>query len=79
MIKTTAAELGVPILVLSQLNDQGRSRESRAIEQDANIFAVIEEDEDGHWINLKLTRDCRGGRIPITFRKEFRRDRERSS
>jgi replicative DNA helicase len=77
VIKTTAAELGVPVLVLSQLNDQGRSRESRAIEQDASIFAVIEEDEDGHWINLKLTRDCRGGRIPITFRKEVRQITER--
>lgn len=77
VIKTTAAELGVPIIVLSQLNDQGRSRESRAIEQDSNIFAVIEEDEDGHWLNLKLTRDCPGGRIPFTFRKELRQIGER--
>lgn len=79
VIKTTAAELGVPIIVLSQLNDHGRSRESRAIEQDSNIFAVIEEDDDGHWINLKLTRDCRGGRIPVTFRKEVRQFAERIS
>lgn len=76
-LKTTAGELGIPIIVLSQLNDNGRSRESRAIEQDANIFAVIEEEQpekDGplhHYINLKLTRDCRSGRIPITFHKEF--------
>jgi replicative DNA helicase len=77
VIKTTAAELGVPIIVLSQLNDQGRSRESRAIEQDSNIFAVIEEDEDGHWLNLKLTRDCRSGRIPFAFRKELRQIGER--
>lgn len=79
VIKTTAAELGVPIIVLSQLNDHGRSRESRAIEQDSNIFAVIEEDDGGHWINLKLTRDCRGGRIPVTFRKEVRQFAERIS
>ena len=45
-IKTTASELGIPIIVLAQLNDDGRSRESRAIEQDSNIFAVIEE-QDG--------------------------------
>jgi replicative DNA helicase len=70
-IKSVAAELQIPIIVLSQLNDNGRSRESRAIEQDCNIFAVIESDEDGHWINLKLTRDCQGGRIPVTFRKQF--------
>lgn len=35
-IKTTAAELKIPIIVLAQLNDDGRSRESRAIEQDSN-------------------------------------------
>jgi len=43
VFKTTAAELGIPIIVLSQLNEDGRSRESRAIEQDANLFIVIEE------------------------------------
>lgn len=43
VFKTTAAELGIPIIVLSQLNEEGRSRESRAIEQDANLFIVIEE------------------------------------
>ena len=41
-IKTTAAELGIPIIVLSQLNDDGRSRESRAIEQDSDIFAIVD-------------------------------------
>lgn len=78
-IKTTASELGIPIIVLSQLNENGRSRESRAIEQDCNIFAVIEQDDDGHWINLKYTRDCQGGRIPVTFRKEHVRFTERES
>jgi replicative DNA helicase len=75
-IKTTAGELGIPIIVLTQLNDDGRSRESRAIEQDSNIFAVIEEDQDGHYINLKYTRSCPRTRIPVTFRREFTRFEE---
>ena len=72
-IKTTAAELGIPIIVLAQLNDEGRSRESRAIEQDSNVFAIIEEQSGQHYINLKYTRSCPSTRIPVTFRKEFTR------
>ena len=72
-IKTTASELGIPIIVLSQLNENGRSRESRAIEQDSNIFAVIEERDGNCFINLKYTRDCPRGRIPVTFHREFTR------
>jgi hypothetical protein len=60
-------------LSLFSLNDDGRSRESRAIEQDSNIFAVIEEDQNGHYINLKYTRSCPRTRIPVTFRREFTR------
>jgi len=70
-VKTTAAELGIPIIVLSQLNDKGRSRESRAIEQDANIFAVIEEDDEGCFLNIRLARDCAKARIPLRFIREF--------
>ena len=72
-IKTTASELGIPIIVLAQLNDDGRSRESRAIEQDSNIFALIEEEDGRHYLNLKYTRSCPRLRIPLTFRKEYTR------
>ena len=72
-IKTTAAELEIPIIVLSQLNEQGRSRESRTLEQDANIFAVIEEIEFEHYLNIKYARDCARTKIPLTFRKEYTR------
>jgi replicative DNA helicase len=72
-IKTTASELGIPIIVLAQLNDYGRSRESRAIEQDSNIFAVIEEEGGRHYLHLKYTRSCPRARIPLTFRKEYTR------
>ena len=61
-IKTTSAELGIPIIVLAQLNDEGRSRESRAIEQNGQ-----------HYLNLKYTRSCPTMRISLTFRKEYAR------
>ena len=81
-IKTTAQELGIPIIVLCQLNDNGRSRESRAIEQDANIFIRIErpqkdgeEDksapEDHYDARIVLARDCARDTIPLIFHKEF--------
>jgi replicative DNA helicase len=40
-----ALELNVPVLALSQLNDQGRRRESRAIGQDADIVLKIDESQ----------------------------------
>jgi hypothetical protein len=36
-------------------NAFGRSYKSRAIEQDSNIFAVIEEQDGRHYLNLKYT------------------------
>lgn len=82
-IKTTAQELGIPIIVLCQLNDNGRARESRAIEQDANIFIKIErpqtkdgeEDKsappDQYNVRIVLARDCATATIPMVFNKEF--------
>jgi replicative DNA helicase len=72
-IKTTATALGIPIIVLAQLNDDGRSRESRAIEQDSIVFAILEENDGKHYLNLKYTRLCPSTRIRLTFRKEYTR------
>jgi replicative DNA helicase len=41
-LRLLAMELNVPIIVLSQLNEDGRSRESRALEQDATACWMIE-------------------------------------
>jgi replicative DNA helicase len=46
-IKKSALELGVPIIALSQLNDDGKLRESRAIGQDADNVEYLQKDEDG--------------------------------
>jgi replicative DNA helicase len=75
-IKSTAMELGIPIVVLAQLNDWGRSRESRAIEQDSDLFVVIEEDKDSldpedMFIRIKLGRGCPKTKIPVAFRGNY--------
>lgn len=84
-IKATAQELGIPIIVMAQLNDDGRARESRAIEQDANIFIKIvkaekgpgkddpEPDPNQYNICVVLARDCATATIPMIFQKEFTR------
>lgn len=83
-MKQIAGELGIPIMILSQINDDGRSRESRALENDANVFMVVEkeptnkeETEFDYFLHLKHTRDCPSGRIPITFKNEITKFTER--
>lgn len=45
-IKLMACELGVPVVVLSQLNDDGKLRESRAIGQDADAVWKLRYKEE---------------------------------
>lgn len=47
LLKVTAKENGVCIIALSQLNEAGELRESRAIEQDADLVLYVVDDEDG--------------------------------
>lgn len=73
-LKVAAGESKVLVYALSQLNDDGRLRESRAIEQDADgvVYVVA---KDGHhylWIS-KLRRGKRHGevsKIPNLLAKE---------
>jgi replicative DNA helicase len=45
--KRLAAELNCVVIGLSQLNDDGKLRESRAIGQDANAIIAVESPKDG--------------------------------
>jgi replicative DNA helicase len=79
-LKTLAKELGIVIIALTQLNSDGASRESRAIEHDCDLFLTISQDEsqDNHWfLNIKLARACPRASIPLSFRSEFLRFDER--
>lgn len=78
-IKQMAKELDVPVLALSQLNDDGKLRESRAIGMDADGVWNLqrhpreEGDEgsrDGEPISLRILKNRNGPRdvvVPLTF------------
>jgi replicative DNA helicase len=75
--KAMAMELDIPVLALSQLTDDGKLRESRAIGQIAD--GVWKLELDGDWVSdvqpIKLTvekcRDGATGFVNITFLKTF--------
>jgi len=79
-LKTLAKECGIVIIALTQLNADGASRESRAIEHDADLFLTIsqdEKDQSSWFLNIKLARACPRASIPLTFRSEYLRFDER--
>lgn len=66
-MKGIAKELSIPVVVLSQLNDDGKLRESRAIGQDAdNVWILKEEDnetaQDTYPVKLKIVKNRNGPR-----------------
>ena len=79
-IKLLAKELGIPIIALTQLNADGESRESRAIQHDCDLMLKIARDEENEhdwWLNIVLSRSTPTGRIPLSFRSEYLRFDER--
>ena len=76
-LKAIALELDITVLALSQLNDDGRMRESRAIAQDADSIWKLENDGDWHpkiqpvKLRIEKCRDGETGIVNLTFLKEF--------
>ncbi len=71
-MKRIAKQKGMTLLTGSQVNDDGKLRESRAIGQHADkVFFVAREDEDDHGrrvVQVGKNRGGRpGGRIPMLF------------
>jgi replicative DNA helicase len=69
-LKQLAKELSCPVLSASQLNDQGQTRESRAIEQDADALLLILE--DGVKV-MKLRNGPRNDVLPLYLDGKFQR------
>lgn len=71
--KRLAGELGCVVVGLSQLNDDGKLRESRAIGQDANTVMVVEKEEDGgRRIYVAAQRSGESGvAIPVQWLPQF--------
>jgi replicative DNA helicase len=74
-LKSLAMELGIVTVCLSQLNDDGKLRESRAIGQDADCVLCIDLDEDGNPRDIAIQKQRNGarGRIPVEFDGRYMR------
>ncbi len=78
-LKAMALELEVTVLALSQLNDDGQLRESRAIGQDADSVWRLENVGEAQSfvqpvkLNVQKCRDGETGKVDLVFRKEFTR------
>ena len=78
-LKGLALELDIAVLGLSQLNDDGKLRESRAIGHDADSAWIIAN--DGDWkpkiqpviLKVEKCRDGETGNVNLTFIKEHTR------
>jgi replicative DNA helicase len=76
-LKLLANELGVVVIALSQLNDEGKLRESRAIGQDADIILMIQDPADSedaferHIVIDKCRNAARNTRIKVAFYGEY--------
>jgi replicative DNA helicase len=78
-LKQIAGELSIPVIGLSQLNDDGKLRESRAIGQDADSVWILSN--NGEWqpkvqpvkLDVQKTRDGETGKVDLTFFKEYTR------
>ena len=83
-LKDTAMELEIPVVALSQLNEDGRLRESRALGQDGD--SVWKLANDGDWkpdvqpvkLRIEKCRDGETGEIDLTFMKTYTRFEEAS-
>lgn len=79
-IKSIAMQLGIPVLALSQLNDDGKLRESRAIGQDADSVWFLDLDGErvakDQPIVLRIEKNREGpapAHVSLLFRKQFTR------
>jgi replicative DNA helicase len=84
-LQKMAMELSIPVIALSQLNDDGQVRESRAIKHFANVMLVLEckEDPTGEAFPRKeiheydcIVDKCRAGRrgpVPLAYHPVFTR------
>jgi len=75
-LRLLALELQIPVVVLSQLNDQGYLRESRAIGHDADTVINIEDgdSEDAFERNVVLVKNRNGRcgeKVKLNFYGEF--------
>jgi len=77
-LKKLSRELKIPIIALSQLNKERELRESRALEQDADMVIVIEKNkdvlaDDAYVLNVTKNRNGPVPEVPVKFDKSAMR------
>lgn len=78
-VKAMAKELNVPVIILSQVNKDGNTRESMAIEQDLDQKWLLSKDEDADLnaetvavnLSVPLNRSGPTGKIALTLLKGY--------
>jgi replicative DNA helicase len=63
-LKQLAKKIGCPVVTGSQENDDGKTRESRAIEQDADVWIQI---KDGGILMRKVRNGVRDQTLPLAL------------
>ena len=71
-LKQLSKKYNCPVLSASQLNDDGKVRESRAISHDCDVLLKIEP-EEGVIIVSKNRNGERGGELPLALNGSFQR------
>ncbi|GEM_PF-2422706 len=71
-LKKLSRELKLPVVALSQLNKDGELRESRALEQDADVVVIIEKNkdvisDDAFILNVTKNRNGPLREVPVIF------------
>lgn len=76
-MKQMAKRFQCPVLTASQLNDDGRVRESRAITHDADVFLKIEDDAQSVFVGKNRNGE-RGSTLPLVMVGAYQRFDEHS-
>lgn len=72
-LRAVARKTKLPMVILSQLNDEGRLRESRVIAHNANVVMVVEAKEENNE-TFMVVKVVKGRGIPTgEYKLEFRR------
>jgi replicative DNA helicase len=70
-MKNCAKELGIVVIGLSQVNDDGRVRESRAIGHHADKMIFIRHQGENSYLDVKKNRGGPVGSVPVVFIRPF--------
>jgi len=69
--RALAKELRLPVIVLSQLNDDGRIRESRVIAHDSHIVLIVQDDGENFVVKIQKGRSIPKADYLMRYDRQF--------